>query len=299
MKGPVLIDMTQGPANQVGTLRSKNNAALIYKGSVVAGTTGSGTKLLNGKLTCDSVYCHSNGYAAIPAFATAPDWYTGVFTGDRCANCHGNAPNSTKVGDSSPIAGSPSHYNTNWLNNIGATGGHAVGIHAQRITDGINFTGVLSPGTTDPASHGRTSLPNPPTTISCNTCHWSVVTTSANAASAQCANCHSRPESNQNAFIADKSLHVNGSVSVKFRPTTVYSKAQLKEPSFGLLSTAGYFKRFNGYKNPTSYDASVTSLDVGSYAGNGGNCTNICHFNNPVRWDNIPAATCSSCHTAL
>jgi hypothetical protein len=58
-------------------------------------------------------------------------------------------------------------------------------------------------------------------------------------------------------------------------------------------------KRYNGYKAGTSYDASKTDLNAGSYAGSGGNCTTVCHFNKPVRWDNVPAATCSSCHSSL
>lgn len=288
-KGTVLIDLYPGSANVVGLLRSRNGASITV-GGVPSGTPGSGSTVAGNTLTCANVYCHSNGYTAAPVYATTPDWYNGSFTGDRCANCHGNAPNSS-------IAGSASHYNNNWLGTAGATGGHAIGIHATSIANSANFTGVLTPGSSDPSSHGQTASVTP-TTIGCNTCHYSVITTSANNGSAQCAGCHTLPATQATATIADKSLHVNGSVAVSFRPTKLYSKAQLKDASFALFSSA-YMQRSNGYKASNSFDTSKLNLNTGSYAGNGGNCTTVCHFNKPVRWDNVPAATCSSCHSSL
>jgi len=294
-KGTVLIDLRRGLASEVGLLRSRNSAA-ITTGAVRAGTLYSGTIVAGNTLTCANVYCHSNGYASSPAYATAPDWYNGSFTGDRCANCHGNAPNSTGNAPNGYIAGSPTHYNSNWLG-AGGAGGHSIGIHSNTIANAVNFTGVLTAGSTDPSSHGQTPTVAP-TTIGCNTCHYSVVTSSANNGSAQCAGCHTQPATQALATIADKSLHVNGTISVQFKQTKLFSKAQLKDASFALVSSV-YMKRYNGYKAGTSYDASKTDLNAGSYAGNSGNCTTVCHFNKPVRWDNVPAATCSSCHSSL
>jgi predicted CxxxxCH...CXXCH cytochrome family protein len=286
-KGTVLIDLypDNANANTVGTLRAKNGSA-IKVGGVVAGTSYSGTTLRDNDLFCDNVYCHSNGYAGNLVYAQVPGWYNGVFTGDRCANCHGNTPNSNGS------VGSASHYNNQWLGSDNTPGGHVIGIHTNNITNDVNFTGLLTPGTTDPSSHGATPSVTP-TTIGCNTCHYSVITTSANSGSAQCISCHG--SSAPTAFIANKGLHVNGSVSVEFRPTSLYSKAQLSDTTFAAISSV-YMARVDVYKAPGGYDVSKITLDKGSYAGSGGNCTTVCHFNKPIRWDNIPAATCNSCH---
>ena len=290
MTGTVLIDLKSGAANVVGTLRSKNSAA-ITTGGVPAGTAGSGTTVVGSTLTCANIYCHSNGYATTPVYATTPDWYAGNFTGDRCANCHGNWPNST-------IAGSPTHYNTNWLG-TGMAGGHAMGIHARKIVNALNFTGLLQPGSTDPVSHGAASTS---TTISCNTCHWATIQTSANNGSAQCSGCHTIAATQALATIFDKSKHVSGSVNVTFQPSlTIKSKAQLRDASFATISSSTLWHRNGTYKTAGSYDASKQLLSTGSYAGGGGNCSNvICHFNKPVNWTVTPGSVdCYSCHQSM
>ncbi|MBJ6723112.1 CxxxxCH/CxxCH domain c-type cytochrome [Geomesophilobacter sediminis] len=291
MKGKVLIDLTPGSAASVGTLRAKNGAGITV-GGVAAGTAGSGTTVVGNALTCDNVYCHSNGYATNPVYATTPDWYAGSFTGDRCAACHGNWPNAT-------IAGSPTHYNTSW-GGTGQPGGHLMGIHPNWIANGANFTGIAAPGTGDMNSHGNGSYS---TTIGCNTCHWSTVQSAANGGSAQCAAaCHNQSANKASAVIFDRAKHVNGSVEVAFQTgVTVKSKAQLRPSSFATVSSATLWHRNGTYKTAgtSSFDASKQLLAAGSYAG--GTCsTVICHFNKPVTWS-IPAGsiTCQSCHQSM
>ncbi|MBK5276769.1 MAG: CxxxxCH/CxxCH domain-containing protein [Desulfuromonadales bacterium] len=295
MKGTVLIDLRPGVSG-VGFLRSRNGASINAAG--VAGTPGSGTTLGGGNTTlvCDNVYCHSNGYAGGGGliYATAPDWYNGNFPAgvDRCANCHGNWPNSG-------IAGSPTHYNGTWLGTNQA-GGHAMGIHADKIANSANFTGLATPGTSDMSSHGNASYS---TTISCNTCHWATVRTSVNAGSSQCTSaCHAMAANRASATIFDKSMHITGKVDVTFQTgLTVKSKAQLRDASFATVSSSTLWHRNGTYKaaGTGSYDSSKLPLSAGSYAG--GNCSNvICHFNKPVNWDITPGSvSCQSCHQSL
>lgn len=290
-KGTVLIDLYPGSANVVGLLRSRNGASITV-GGVPAGTPGSGTTVAGNTLTCANIYCHSNGYSASPVYATIPEWNNGSFTGDRCANCHGNWPNSG-------IIGSPTHYNGNWLG-AGQTGGHAMGIHADKIANTANFTGLATPGTTDMSSHGNASYS---TTISCNTCHFKTVQTSVNAGSSQCTSaCHTMAANKASATIFDKSMHVTGKVDVTFQTgLTLKSKAQLRDTSFATISSSTLWHRNGTYKTAGagSYDSSKRLLSVGSYAG--GNCSNvICHFNNPVNWNITPGSvSCQNCHQSL
>ncbi|HEY6872949.1 MAG TPA: CxxxxCH/CxxCH domain-containing protein [Geobacteraceae bacterium] len=276
----------------VGSLKNRNSNAITAYGQV--GTASSGTIGTPGSsVQCLNVYCHSNGYSASPAYATTPDWYTGSFTGDRCANCHGNWPNST-------IAGSPTHYNANWLG-TGQAGGHAMGIHATKIADSPSFTTLLpAKGVGNNSSHGD---PGQATTISCNTCHNLTVTTGANDSSAQCVSCHNGTQAplKGNASIFDKSRHVNGSVDVQFVSANPFvSKAQIRDASFALNSSSTLWHRNGGYKaGAGSFDTSKQNLNVANPYVSGGNCTTICHFNKPVTWGNAPAATCYSCHNAM
>ncbi|HBG06429.1 MAG: hypothetical protein A2075_00465 [Geobacteraceae bacterium GWC2_58_44] len=289
-KGLVLIDLYPGSADVVGLLRSKNGSA-ITTGRVPAGTPGSGTTVAGNTLTCDNVYCHSNGYAAAPVYAVTPDWYNGSFSGDRCSNCHGNWPNSS-------IAGSPSHYNNNWMG-TGESGGHAVGIHANSIADGAQFTGLATPGTSDMASHGNAAYS---TTISCNTCHWATVRSAVNGGSNQCTSaCHTVAANKGSAVIFDKSMHVSGKVQVGFESgLTFRSKAQVRDSQFAAISSATLWHRNGSYKiaGTGSHDSSKLPLSVSSYAG--GNCSNVvCHFNKPVSWSVTPGSvSCQSCHQA-
>ncbi|HEY6872950.1 MAG TPA: CxxxxCH/CxxCH domain-containing protein [Geobacteraceae bacterium] len=291
----------------IGTMRLRNNysssPATAYgpvgtAGSNVIGTTGQTVRCIN-------IYCHSNGGSATGAVAfqayTTPDWYNPAgYTSDPCAMCHGNWPNSARRGDNRVMVGSPSHYNGNWLG-TGVAGGHAMGVHADKITNAAQFTGLLATGSTGNASHG---IATQATTISCNLCHNLTVTTSANNGSAQCNGCHTQPATQASATIANKAMHVNGNVDVQFASmppatTPFTSKAQLRDASFSLNSSSTEWHRSaGGYKTgAASYDTAKRDLNVANpYSG--GTCSNvICHFNQNVQWKNpAPAVNCNSCH---
>ena len=302
MKGEVLIDLYPGNQNVVGFLRSRNGSLIVNStGGVPAGTAGSGTTLEGNKLYCDNVYCHSNGYSTDLRYVKTPDWFAGNFsdTGDRCANCHGNSPNS----DPADMPGSPSHFNQDWLGTA-TEGGHFMGIHAKTITNKgtaesqETFIGLLSPGATEPASHGVASSS---TTVSCNTCHWDTIQTSANFGSIQCSGCHTTPDTRAYAAIWDKGTHINGQVKVAFQPGQVKSKAQLRDVSFATVSSSTLWHRNGVYKSATGFDSSKLSLSAaGSWSG--ANCSNVvCHFNNQVPWT-VPTGTsiaCDSCHSSM
>lgn len=279
--GQVNLALSKNDAG-IGYLRSLNGATNDNgpnaAGSGIVGTSGISIK-------CTAVYCHSNGYSTNLIYATTPDWYGGTFTGDKCANCHGNFPNST-------IAGSPGHYdNTNWLGS-GVAGGHIVGIHYENIYNGA--TGLRTAGNTNTSSHG---LASNSTTISCNLCHNDTVTTSANDQSVNCSTvgCHdSGTRLKGNAAIASAVTHVNGRVDVTFAPINVIAKAQLRTPQGGWVRTGTY-------KTAGSFDTYSTSLSKASYVAGTKTCSNVaCHFQQTIKWGDVGGkTTCLSCHTSL
>ncbi|WP_298440160.1 CxxxxCH/CxxCH domain-containing protein [Geobacter sp.] len=266
----------------IGYLRSRNGATNDNgpnaTGSGITGTSGISIK-------CTAVYCHSNGYTANLIYAATPDWYGGSFTGDRCANCHGNYPNST-------IAGSPGHFDaSNWLGS-GKPGGHIVGIHYNNIYNGT--TGLRTAGNSNTSSHG---LATNSTTISCNVCHNDTVTVAYNDQSVNCSTiyCHDTgARLKGNAAIASAATHVNGLVDVKFAPVNVISKAQLRKPQGGWVRTGSY-------KAAGSYDTYSTSLSKATYTAGTKSCANVaCHFQQTIKWGDIGGrTTCQSCHTSL
>ncbi|MBI1922305.1 MAG: CxxxxCH/CxxCH domain-containing protein [Geobacter sp.] len=273
-------------SNETGTGSMKQKNTLITGGSAGPVGTAAGTFGTPGtSVKCMNVYCHSNGYTTTFRFYTSPEWYNGSFSGDKCAGCHGNSPNSGNK------PGSPTHYNNNWVG-TGAAGGHLMGIHAMKVAKGNPFIGRLAASNVEPSSHG---VATSSTTINCDTCHNSVVTNPRNDNNAFCVTCHNGQ--GNPATIADKSKHANGTVAVAFKATTVYSKAQLKDPSFKWISSSTLWHRNNGFKANNSFDSSKQNLNASTYAG--GNCTTICHFNASIPWSNSPAATCNSCHTTM
>ncbi|WP_298268789.1 CxxxxCH/CxxCH domain-containing protein [Geobacter sp.] len=262
----------------IGYLRSRNGAT----NDNGPGATGSGIVGTSGiSIKCTAVYCHSNGYTTSLIYATTPDWYGGTFTGDRCANCHGNFPNST-------IAGSPAHYDVNnWLGS-GQAGGHLVGIHSNNIYNGS--TGLAVAGSTGTSSHG---LATTSTTISCNICHNTTVTVPYNDKSANCNGCHTGSPKG-NAVIASAVTHVNGSVDVKFMTVNIISKAQLRKAPAG-------WTRTGTYKTSGSFDTYSSSLSGATYASGTKTCSNVaCHFKQAIKWSGTGGrTTCQSCHTSL
>lgn len=273
----------------VGSLRAKNSATGIGINVVNSGMTGT-SKV---SVICSAAYCHSNGNAAALVYAVTPDWYGGTFTGDRCANCHGNAPNST-------IAGSKAHYNTKFLGYTSNAGGHQIGIHAMKIYSSPG--GLAHAGTSGSSSHGNAATS---TTISCNICHFDTVTSARNDDNVVCKTCHYAGNSvgalaGNKAAIADKAKHVNGLVNVAFKPVAILSKAQMRQSYF--VPYSGAFKRNVGYKVSGAYDSAKITLNTATMWDNGSKtCSNIaCHNGQSVKWnDNNGVTDCVSCHTAM
>ncbi|MBT1075394.1 CxxxxCH/CxxCH domain c-type cytochrome [Geobacter grbiciae] len=273
----------------VGSLRAKNSATAVGINVANSGITGT-TKV---SIRCSMAYCHSNGNAAGLVYATTPDWYGGSFTGDRCANCHGNAPNTT-------IAGSKSHYNNRFLGYTSNPGGHQIAIHAMGIYS--SPSGLAKAGTGSDSSHGNAATS---TTIGCNICHYLTVTADRNDDNFVCKTCHYAGNSvgalaGNPAVIADRSKHVNGTVDVAFKPVAVLSKAQMRSIYF--TSYSGTFKRNGGYKTSGAYDSAKAALNTATmWDGGSKTCSNVaCHNSQSVKWtDNDGATTCVNCHNAM
>ena len=290
MNGAVNVTLKKDEAG-VGSLRAKNSATAIGIGIAGSGVTGT-TKA---NVVCSAAYCHSNGVASALVYAVTPNWYGGVFTGDRCANCHGNAPNST-------IAGSKAHYNNRFLGYTGNAGGHQIGIHAMKIYSSPG--GFALAGTAGSSSHGN---PGTSTTISCNICHFATVTSARNDNNAVCKSCHVSGNAvgaqfGNLAVIGDKSRHANGSVDVTFQPANVLSKAQMRTNAFTLPLYSSVWKRNVGYKINGAYDSAKVALDTSTmWDSSTKTCSNIaCHNGQSVKWSDTGGTTsCISCHTAL
>ena len=246
--------------------------------------------------TCSGVYCHSNGAVGTLiggpadntnlAYATTPAWQGGSFGANRCGSCHDNPPQYS----------GQSHYNASGFMN--KEGGHLVGIHFDNIFNGTS--GLLTPGATDPSSHGASATS---TTITCYLCHNGEIdsvqidTYALNnlggSSNMKCSACHTGDPivPLQTGVIIDKSKHVNGQKDVVLANNfTVKSKAQLMTSSI----PAGWTRNV-GYKTAGAYDnATMTTADWNS---NGKTCTTACHNSQPVTWGS--SITCVSCHTAL
>ena len=290
MNGAVNVTLKKDEAG-IGVLRTKNSATAAGIGVVNSGINGT-TKT---NVVCTAAYCHSNGNSAALVYASTPNWYGGSFTGDKCANCHGNAPNNT-------IAGSKSHYNNKFLGYTSTVGGHQIGIHAMKIYSSPG--GLAKAGTVGSSSHGNAGTS---TTISCNICHYATVTTARNDSNAVCKTCHVSGNTvgaqfgNQIA-IANMSKHVNGTVDIAFQPVNVLSKAQMRTASFNQSAYSSAWKRNVGYKKNGAYDSAKSALNTASmWDSSTKTCSNIaCHNGQSVKWnDNNGATDCISCHTAL
>ena len=275
------IDVTLRPATGAGSLKNKN-VNITTDGINVAGSHVFKTGNI---LTCDNVYCHTNGYAASTNWSNVTPAWTGTFANaDRCANCHGNSPS---VG----IAGSPAHA------------AHVVGIHSDDIYSGT--TGKLTAGTggtggtTTAVSHGSSAQA---TTINCNICHNTTVTYARNDRNPSCSTTGCHPTPTNLAQINNRALHVNGSVDLSFwTGGNLKSKAQLRPGAFSDYTAAG------GFWTRTTYKAGAGSFDTAKSVLNntmfsGGNCANVaCHNGRTVNWttDVGKAKDCTICHSRL
>ena len=260
-----VVDVILTPSTAGGTLKAKNSATA----AVTVVTAGS-------NVTCFGVYCHSNGQAT-PTFATAPNWYGGAISGDKCAACHGNSPTS------------------------GAHMAHAVGLHADDIFNGTFGKYSAAGAVGKSAGHGD---PAQSTTLSCNICHNSTISVAYNDKNAACVGCHngSKAALKGSAVITNRAMHVNGKADLTFySAAAVKSKAQLRADSFSNYTAAG------GYWTRSSYKAGAASVDTAKSVLNNsmysaGNCSNIaCHNGRPVNWttDVGKGADCVICHSKL
>lgn len=258
-----------------GTLKSKNGAA--------DGTSGY-TQSVKTSVVCTASYCHSNGMASL-TYSASPDWY-GTFTGDPCAMCHGNSPNSGGKTGSSP------HYNTNSYA-MGVTGGHLASIHYRSVFN--NATSNLpSAGSGTEAGHGNSGAS---TTMNCNVCHYATVTPFYNDKGTLCATCHNGTSATLRGSLATADLdhlrHLNGVVDIAFIPQKIRSKAQW------FANNTSIWKRSGTLKAAGSYDEAAYNLSAaGGWNTGTKSCSNIvCHNNYSINWDSKDFH-CSACHGA-
>jgi predicted CxxxxCH...CXXCH cytochrome family protein len=262
------------------TLNSTHGGALKSKNNTTADDTGY-TQTAGSSVTCAAAYCHSNGMATPTFYGTNSNWYTDTYTGDKCARCHGNSPNTGgKVGSAAHSA-------------------HVVGIHVEDIYNGVSRKLPIGGGDTVNAAHGRN---NRSTTLNCNICHALTVTSFANDQNSACIGCHTGAAGPKgDAAIADKSKHINGTVDVSFIASTIATKAQVAKTAFAAYTAAasGAWTRNKGiYKTYTSgYDVTKAMLSAAPTYTTANGCAVACHSNNTVHWTDT--VTCTSCHTRL
>lgn len=262
------VEVTLVPTSD-SSLRSKNSPSAVAagignSGSYITGTAGS-------SVVCSAAYCHSNGQSgAALVYVSSPDWYNAAaYTGDRCAMCHGNSPDS------------------------GAHAAHNVGIHYGQIFDGSGSLLPQADSAGQPAGHGD---PAQSTTINCDLCHSATVTSNANDGNLACVSCHGSSAPAKGTPSLNKVSHLNGSADIAFKGIQVVSKAQVRPASFGKYSTL--WSRTSYKLGAGSFDTSKLKLSQGGWDGSGKNCSNIaCHNGGTPNWQG--KLSCVDCHTNL
>jgi predicted CxxxxCH...CXXCH cytochrome family protein len=275
------VDVTLVPDAAAGTLRSKNSPTAVISG---VGNTGSGIAGTPGtSVVCSAAYCHSNGWAnGTLVYANSPDWYNAAaYTGDKCAMCHGNSPNSTYP----TTPGSPAH------------GKHVVSIHAGQVYDG---NGNLLPAAQLAGINAGHGDPAQATTLNCDICHSNTVTNDANDNSSACSSCHANSSISKGTPVINTASHVNGSVDVAFKDIQLNTKAQVRPASFAKYS--GVWTRTTYKVDAGSHDTSKSSLKSGLWNVATESCANVaCHNGSAtapaVKW-NI-TLSCVDCHSSL
>jgi predicted CxxxxCH...CXXCH cytochrome family protein len=230
-------------------------------------------------VTCENIYCHSNGGTA---YITTVAWGT-AYGANRCSQCHGNAPGT------------------------GAHTAHAIGIHSDDIFNGSSGKLGNYSSPTVASAHGDETQS---TTISCNICHYLTTEFSRNKYNSKCTSCHANDSRDSGRIYSTNAarglkMHVNGSVELSFAPVQVKSKSQLRPSAFADYTAAGGYWTRNGgatsYKNgPAAYDVSISTLNTGTmWDGGNKRCSNVaCHMAKPVDW-NAGSLTCEACHSKL
>jgi predicted CxxxxCH...CXXCH cytochrome family protein len=292
--GSIEVDMTAKSGGVrvagVGTLRFLNSTS-----------AGANAPVYSGGKQCNNIFCHSNAsrVAAELVYRQTPVW-GGSFTGDRCAGCHDNQPNT-----GAHAAHSVGNHTTN-----NATQGNILPptvMYDGNIYNGKSGKVAISNRPNSNTAHGN---PNNSTTIGCYLCHNLTVTSKANDQNYKCYYCHvsgnygATPKGN--AAINSLKYHVDGTREIQFAQVFVKSKAQVRNESFKFYS--GVWQR-NTYKSYStlSYDTAKVRLDLGTtYTFStpmNSSCSNVvCHNGKSPKWNladwNDPNK-CMDCHNQL
>lgn len=261
--------------------------------NLVSDDTGGYTRGGANDLTCETVYCHSNGRVlslVAGDYRQTPNWYGGSFGGNRCGGCHDNPPQ---------YAGQSHYVAESSLGDNGtpapAESGHMVGIHFMNTYVGNNQNGYLGYSSSGSMAHGNPDLA---TTISCYTCHSGIVSSSqidtyamsGTSSNFRCDACHTSSSRTrlQPGEIVNTALHINGAKDVAFAPIGIKTKAQLAN-----VANALGWSRNGTYKANASYDSA--DLSVATWDAQTKTCLTACHVNQAnITWG--AQLKCFSCH---
>lgn len=280
------VDVTMNKNKAGGSiLNAKNNLNTTDS----AGYTKGGPT----DLTCETVYCHSNGRTdtlAVGDYRQSPNWYGGTFAANRCGGCHDNPPQ---------YAGQ-SHYNgASAIGNDGKSParetGHMLNIHARNTYVGNKGNGFLGFSSSGNKAHGNAAVA---TTLACYVCHSGIVSSTqidtysmeGTGSDFRCSSCHtpSTRTIKQPGSIVNAGLHVNGSKNVAFAPINFKTKAQLSN-----VANAQGWTRNGNYKTADSFDS--YDLSTSTWNAQTKTCMTACHVLQPnIIWG--AQLKCVSCH---
>jgi len=273
-----IIEIDMDPAHALrGSVKTKNKAGGPWLTTYVP----------NDSVICNNVYCHSSGYVSDVTrqyqFKQTPDWYyadknggTSSWEGvDRCAECHGNSPNTGGT------EGSTAHAR------------HVVANHFKDVFDNISAKLIPAGAPGSGAVHGD---PKTSTNFNCNICHFDTVRDAFNDKGSVCIDCHSTTSKGTMKVFSSSTKHVNGDIDVAFmEPFNFKSKAQLRDSIYSVQSVYTSWTRVKGYKTYSSYDLARRKPQ---YVG--GTCTTTsCHNGTQMEWRTKGPLSCAACHTGL
>lgn len=271
-----IVDLDMDPTHSLpGTVKTKNKPGGPWFDQIATGED----------VRCVAVYCHSNGYISPSTnayqYKTTANWYAaGPWNGlDKCAQCHGNSPNTGGT------EGSPAHA------------GHVVANHFKDVFSGTvgKLARAGAPGSG--AVHGD---PATATTFNCNLCHYTTVKVGYNDKETVCVTCHTVSGSGgqKGTMVVDSlsSNHIDGNINVDFKtPFDAKSKAQVRDniTTVGELDTS--WTRTGGYKLAASHDVSKSTPVYSA-----GACLSVaCHNGTPMEWRAQGPLPCAACHKGL
>lgn len=272
-----IVNLDMDPTHSLpGTVKTKNDPAGPWFAQTVSGS----------EVTCLTVYCHSNGYISPITekyqYKTTANWYAAdPWAGrDRCAQCHGNSPNTGGT------AGSPAHA------------GHVVGNHYKDVFSGTAGKLARAGGVGSGAVHGDQ---NTSTVFNCNICHYTTVKVSYNDKETVCVTCHTTSGSGglKGTMVVDPVSinHIDGNINVDFTPVALKSKAQVRDDITSVNELNTSWTRMNLYKKTdgTSHDVAKTTPTYSA-----GSCLTVaCHNGTPMEWRAQGPLPCAACHKGL